>query len=309
MEPKSPLVSVIIPTYNQAHLLKKALESVQSQSYKNIEIIVIDNNSTDETEEVVAGIKSSQVTYIKNNNNGVIAISRNIGIRNAKGEWLAFLDSDDIWYQKKIEIVIASINKNTKYSVYCTDENIRNEKGIYGVLKYGPYKKNNFYQFLIESGNCISTSASVIKKEFLIKYGINFSEDKKYVTAEDYEFWMQLALHGAEFKFIPSIQGEYFIHSNNMSGNAERHKNAVKAVLLDHVMGLQKFANPKKLWNLVETRILVEEALDEARRKNFKKMLLKIIEAQTNSKLGLIKIIKIKFFNKINDSIPASWKN
>lgn len=303
-----PLVSVVIPTYNHSTLLKSAIESVLSQTYKNIEIIVIDNHSTDDTEEIISEFKCDYLKYIKIHNNGVIALSRNIGIKNATGEWLAFLDSDDIWYPKKIEIVVNSINENPECKVFCTDENIKNENGIYGVLKYGPYQKQNFYRYLIESGNCISTSACVVERSFIQKHQIQFSEDRRHITAEDYECWMRLAMNGAKFKFISSIQGEYFIHTKNQSGNTERHKSSVKAVLLDHVMKIQKFQEPNKLWRLIETRILVEEGLEEARQRNIKLMLCRILEALATGRLLFLKVIKIKLMNKFNDMVRKNLK-
>jgi glycosyltransferase involved in cell wall biosynthesis len=92
----SPLVSVVIPTYNHARYLGRALQSVLDQTYKNWEAIVIDNHSTDNTAELIASFADQRITYLKIHNNGVIAASRNAGIRAAKGEWLAFLDSDDL---------------------------------------------------------------------------------------------------------------------------------------------------------------------------------------------------------------------
>ncbi len=92
------LVSVVIPTYNHARFLGRALQSVMDQTYKNWEVIIIDNHSQDNTDEIVEAFKDPRITLLKIHNNGVIAASRNMGIRAAKGEWIAFLDSDDHWY-------------------------------------------------------------------------------------------------------------------------------------------------------------------------------------------------------------------
>ena len=90
-----PLVSIVIPTYNHANYLSKALQSVLDQTYKNWEAIVIDNHSTDDTNEVINRYVDPRIKYLKIHNCGVIAKSRNVGIQTAKGEWIAFLDSDD----------------------------------------------------------------------------------------------------------------------------------------------------------------------------------------------------------------------
>ena len=104
-----PFFSVIIPTYNHANYLKKALDSVLAQSFNNYEIIVIDDNSTDNTSEVVNNYKN-KIIYKKISNNRIIGRSRNLGISISKGEWLAFLDSDDEWLKDKLQIVFNFIN-------------------------------------------------------------------------------------------------------------------------------------------------------------------------------------------------------
>ena len=139
-------VSVIIPTYNHAKFLAKAIKSVLDQTYTNFEIIVIDNHSTDNTNEVVNSFNDARLKLLKVHNNGVIAISRNKGILEAKGDWIAFLDSDDFWYPSKLETAMNFALQNDEYEVICTNELMVNSKtGIDKVLRYGPYE-NNFYK-------------------------------------------------------------------------------------------------------------------------------------------------------------------
>ena len=98
----APLVSVVIPTFNHGHYLGRALQSLIDQSYHDWEAIVIDNYSTDNTEDVISGFSDKRINYFKFHNNGVIGASRNVGIRAAKGKWIAFLDSDDWWHPGKL---------------------------------------------------------------------------------------------------------------------------------------------------------------------------------------------------------------
>ena len=98
--------SIIIPTYNRATLLKRCLESVIGQTYPNWEAIVVDNYSEDNTEEVVKNFNDNRIKYLKNHNYGIIAISRNKAIDIASGDWICFLDSDDCWYENKLEIML-----------------------------------------------------------------------------------------------------------------------------------------------------------------------------------------------------------
>ena len=100
---EKPLVSVVIPTFNHAPLLKRALDSVVAQTYSDWEAIVVNNFSTDETIDVVNSFKDDRIKLVNFKNNGIIAASRNQGIKLAQGKFVAFLDSDDNWYPKKLE--------------------------------------------------------------------------------------------------------------------------------------------------------------------------------------------------------------
>ncbi len=111
------LVSVIIPTYNRAHLIKRSAMSVLNQTYGNLELIIIDDGSTDNTEEVVKSIDDERVIYIKQSNKGACA-ARNNGIDHAKGEFIAFQDSDDIWHKDKLEKQLGTL-KNTGADLVC----------------------------------------------------------------------------------------------------------------------------------------------------------------------------------------------
>src|SRR5450759_2358523 len=110
-ENAAPLVSVVIPTYNHARFLGRALQSVLDQTYTNWEAIVVDNHSQDHTGEVVEAFADPRITLLKVHNGGVIATSRNMGIRRARGEWIAFLDSDDWWAANKLEGCLDQIHE------------------------------------------------------------------------------------------------------------------------------------------------------------------------------------------------------
>ena len=118
---EKPFFSVVIPTFNQAIYLEKAVNSVFKQSYKNFEIIIIDNHSTDNTENLVKNFGKNKIKYFKCKNENVIGKSRNIGIYKAEGEWIAFLDSDDTWHEERLQILFDFIQKNHIYDVICTD--------------------------------------------------------------------------------------------------------------------------------------------------------------------------------------------
>ena len=266
----TPLISVIIPTYNHAHFLSFALQSVIDQTYHNWEIIVVDNHSTDNTEEIVNKFNSYNIKLLKIHNNGIIAASRNLGIKEAKGDWVAFLDSDDIWYKEKLEKSLYALKESPDVNVISTDEMMVDRiTGKKQALYHGPYC-SNFYKTLLVSGNRLSTSATLVKKNFLDITGILFKEKKEFVTAEDYDFWMRLAKANFSFAFVRSIQGEYIIHATNHSGQLERHFASVEAVLRDHVFSIQQFTNQKqKLWKFVVVRFFINSAINFFRQGNY----------------------------------------
>lgn len=111
------LVSIIMPSYNTGRFIAETIDSVLAQTYKSWELIIVDDASTDNTDEVVAGYADDRIIYIKNEKNSGAAVSRNRALREAKGKWIAFLDSDDLWAPEKLERQIAFMKEtNCRFS-------------------------------------------------------------------------------------------------------------------------------------------------------------------------------------------------
>ncbi len=242
---KNLLFSVIIPTYNQSQYLEKALSSVINQKYNNFEIIVIDNYSVDKTEEIVKKFKNNKIKYLKKKNYGVIGLSRNEGIKISTGEWIAFLDSDDIWYENKLEEINKFLQINSNVDVITNDEKIINiNTNRKSIWKYGPYSKD-FYKKLLSEGNCLSTSATLVKRSFIYNNNIFFSEKKDFATVEDYDFFLNLALKNARFSFFHKVLGEHLFHDQSESSNFKKYQSAYNALIDYHVNEVQKFTKNK----------------------------------------------------------------
>ncbi len=240
-----PFFSVIVPTYNQGNLLLRCIKSILSQSFKRYEIIVIDNNSSDNTKEIIKKYKK-QIIFRKIKNKGIIAKSRNLGIKIAKGEWVSFLDSDDAWAQDKLKITYEKI-KNNNFDIICNDEWIISGKK-FRIWSYGPSKKN-LYKHMLKYGNVMSTSASSVKKKFLTDKKIFFNESKSFVTAEDYDFFLNLASKKGIFFFISYPLGFHYFHKKSASANKKKHNDSIEAVLKFHSYNVQKFnLNKKKFY-------------------------------------------------------------
>tara|TARA_B100000579_G_C22687022_1_gene783113 strand:- start:44 stop:949 length:906 start_codon:yes stop_codon:yes gene_type:complete len=258
----NPYFSVVIPTYNNKDLLKKAINSVLSQSFKKFEVIVVDNFSNDGTEKLISDINEKKITFVKKNNNGVIARSRNLGINLSKSKWIAFLDSDDTWHHDRLEKIHDFLkDKGENFQVICTDELIIDEiRGVRKIWKYGPYS-NNFYENLIKFGNCISTSASIVDREYLIKNKIMFNEQELFSPFEDYDFWMLLAKNRAKFKFINKVMGEHLFHKKSYGAKSySKIQESKISILKNHIFEIQNFTkNKKMLWDHVMCRLMISE--------------------------------------------------
>ena len=266
-----PFFSVVIPTYNHEAFLKKAVQSVLNQTFDNYEIIIIDNYSEDNTENLIKNFNNKNIKFIKNRNYGLLAKSRNIGINQSRSKWIAFLDSDDIWYQDRLKVLFDFIEKDKDYDVICTDELIIDKiHNRTKVWKYGPYK-NDFYKILLKYGSCISVSGSIVKKKYLVDNKIFFSEERNFAPYEDYDFWMRIAKNNAKFKFLNNVLGEHLFHAESWG---EKNKLLCKksnlAILKHHVFNLQNFTNKKKnLWSYVESRLIIDDIIDLLRSKNY----------------------------------------
>lgn len=227
---EKPLISIVIPTYNHARFLKLAIKSVLEQTCKDWELIIVNNYSDDNTIEVVNTFDDPRIKLINFKNHGIIAAGRNKGISISSGEYIAFLDSDDVWYPDKLKECIELLNQG--FDLVC--------HGEYWVKKYNKRKiiygpeKRALYRSLLFDGNCISTSATVVRKNALDKVD-SFCESPDLVTAEDYDLWMKLSKSGAKIGFIKTILGEYRIHSTNQSKVVLNNMLAEQSVINKHV--------------------------------------------------------------------------
>lgn len=247
MSGSPPRVSVIIPTYNQAALLDKALQSVICQTFSDWEAIVIDNHSDDGTRDVVEAFRDDRIRYVAFSNKGIIAASRNLGIRMAAGSVIAFLDSDDLWYPSKLSVCMGSLECGAE----AVSHGLRVRRN--GILEetLGPKSAmENVFEVLLYQGNsAIATSAVMIKKEVLDRLGV-FSEDPSFVTAEDYELWLRLAASHTRWEFLPNTLGEYTVHGKNASSSVRKQMLAEEQIV---ILYFRKKANPH-LWERVAYR-------------------------------------------------------
>ncbi|MCG7900408.1 MAG: glycosyltransferase [Candidatus Thiodiazotropha weberae] len=204
-------VSVIIPTYNRASTLPRALDSVFAQTQPLLEVIVIDDGSEDETKTVVER-DYPDVIYLSQTNSGV-SHARNTGIRHAKGEWLALLDSDDSWLPEKLQLQMASLNDSPQLRISHTDEIwIRNGVRVNPMDKHTKQGGHIFR-------NClplcvISPSAALIHHSVFQEYGLF---DTNLPACEDYDLWLRIcAQEAVDFVEKPLVV-KYGGHQDQLS--------------------------------------------------------------------------------------------
>ncbi|KJD34538.1 glycosyl transferase family 2 [Tamlana nanhaiensis] len=207
---ESPLVSVVIPCYNHAQYLPKAINSVLNQSYSEHEIIVIDDGSSDNTKDVC--LKFPEVIYIHQKNAGLSA-ARNTGIKHAKGEYLVFLDADDWLVPDGIKLNLSFIVKNSKIAFVSGGHKIYYEPDDKSWLIQKKPNNNTYLELL--KGNFIGMHATVMYSQWVFKK-LKFDTTIKY--CEDYDLYLKIA------KSFPvlhhtNIIAVYRIHDNNMSSN------------------------------------------------------------------------------------------
>ncbi len=213
---KIPTFSIVIPTFNHAIFLKRALKSIIDQSFENWEAIVIDNYSTDTTQEVVTDFNDPRIKYLKVHNKGIIAISRNIGIQNAKADWIAFLDSDDWWTSNKLEVCFNEINENIDFIYHRMK--IKSDK--FELISRKKTKNNQLTKpvliNLLLGGNVISNSSVVVRKNLLNKIGY-LDEREELVAVEDYHAWLRIAKLTDKFLYLSKCLGYYLSHDQSVS--------------------------------------------------------------------------------------------
>ncbi len=229
-ETKFPLVSVIIPTYNRPKLLQETIESVLAQTYPNIEVVVVDDGSTDDTPEMLKQYEGRIVNVRKPNEGGTAA--RNTGITAARGEYLNFLDHDDVFLPTKIERQMEIMNTRPEVGlVHC---------GYYRMDKDGRYI--DIVNFLPEGDvrpvivlGCFCWSgAPLIRRECIDKVGV-FDET---VWSSDADMWLKIAIAGYHFGCVQEPLGGYRILADSSMADVERTERMDMAIL-DRV-----FANP-----------------------------------------------------------------
>ena len=223
-----PLVSVVIATYNMGQFIAQAIDSILQQTWKNLEIIVVDDGSKDNTTEVMAQYQNEpKVIYIRNENQGQPK-AKNCGIKNTKGEFIAFCDADDLWEPTKLEVQMPLFNKPSVGIVYSEVSNIDEHNIRYQKPPNEKRHIGKVTDFLLLQ-NFVPFGTSVIRRACIEKNGIF---DEQFCMGIDWDLWLRYSLDW-EFAYTPEKTYIYRVWSGQMSNNYRgRYEHAFR--ILNH---------------------------------------------------------------------------
>lgn len=243
----NPLVTVVIPSYNRAQYIGETIESVFAQTYYNIEIIVIDDGSTDNTEEAVAKYVP-RVRYVKQEN-AERGASRNHGLRLANGEFIVFLDSDDLLLPDKIEEDLILFKENPSIGLVYTDILIIDAEGNPIKQIKRPGYAGKITEKLLED-NFISIGAHLIRTQLVRDIG-GFREERQLSGSEDWEMWVRLSTI-TEFAYLSRATAKIRTHLANTMNNAEGMSRSMNYAL--DLVSKSKYLNTKQKLLLGKTK-------------------------------------------------------
>jgi len=217
---KNPTVSVIVPTYNRAHLVGRAIQRILNQTYQDFEIIIVDDGSTDNIDDIIKEFqkKEKRIKYIRHEKNRGGSAARNTGIKAVRGEYIAFLDSDDEWLPEKLKRQIEVFkNALSEICVVYTGFVYKDELNRDTSKQFVPKKRGWIYEDIL-AGNCVGTTSTVlIKRKYFEKAGLF---DENLPSCQDWEMWIRIAKE-YQFDFIKDLLVIYHVHENRISTNLE----------------------------------------------------------------------------------------
>lgn len=206
-------VCVVIPAYNAEKTITRAINSVLQNDLKNLEVIVIDDHSTDNTFEICSSIKDGRLKVFKNDKNRGVAYSRNIGIKKSHSDYIAFLDADDYWYENKLSQQLLILEKSDPNLIGCYTHLVVN--GI--IIREAPESVD--FKSLCFNGNDIGLSSTIIKYSSIKE--VEFEK----IGHEDYKFWLELLSNGGYFQCSSnSKDNEQMTYYDNSSKSLSSNK-------------------------------------------------------------------------------------
>ena len=226
---RSPVVTVIIPAYNTARYIGETLDSVFAQTFRDCEVIVVNDGSPDTPDlEAVLEKYRNQIRYIKQDNRGA-AGARNTGMRHARGQFLVFVDGDDIWLPDFLADLLDFFEKNPSVDMACGDCVYFGDPEWEGTSwqSLHPLESPVTFEELLPTHGGACMFVALLRKDIALKVG--FFEEKLRIL-EDYHYWMRLVYHGGKLAYVPKILGKRRMHPGSLTYKGEILHHAVDAL-------------------------------------------------------------------------------
>ncbi|GBG08140.1 hypothetical protein PAT3040_02708 [Paenibacillus agaridevorans] len=278
-------VSIVIPTYKRnSSVIKNAINSVLKQTYKNIEIIVVDDNGSenDLSREISDGVKEyPQVLYIAHEQNMGACKARNTGIEHSSGEFVAFLDDDDSWDERKLEKQIRKFENSKVGLVYCGIKYIYEKKG--GNIERRAIKANNPCKELLIKNYIGSTSCGIVRRTCAIEVGMF---DVNLKSGQDLDFWYRLA-EKYEIDCVEECLLNYTIYENNTITSNYSNRLSSNIYLKEKYMNV--LLEDKELMTIYNLKI----AKAYLKLKMYNKTVIHIINSISKMEISLLHVIKL----------------
>jgi glycosyltransferase involved in cell wall biosynthesis len=211
-----PIVSVVVPTYNRADLLGETLESILAQTLREIELILVSDGSTDDTPAVVARIGDPRLKFIEQPNSGGPARPRNVGVRAARGKYVAFCDDDDVWMPEKLAKQVELLEREPDLALCYTEGEYFGDSDIYTRTSLRGRPESRHFDALLYR-NFITNSSVMVRRSVFAEVG-EFNEDKSLRGTEDYEMWLRISRRH-RIAGIHEPLFRYRVHRANLAGN------------------------------------------------------------------------------------------
>lgn len=253
----SPVVSVVISTYNRRNLLPHAMNSVLSQGFRDFELIIIDDGSTDDTRQVVARFADARVRYVFQENAG-LAAGRNAGIRHARGEYICFLDDDDLYLRDNLATQVAFLREHPEIDWCSGGSRTTDMQGqvLDELQPWRAFPDLGVRTWLFACPTC--PSAVMVKKHWLERIG---GFDTQYGATDDWDAWLRLAHAGCKMSWVEVMACDYRLHDSNMTRGAAKIRQKRFAMLDRFYSDPALSPELRELQQEVYARAHLEEAL------------------------------------------------
>lgn len=206
------LVSVITPMYNAEKYIAKTIESVQAQTYENWEMIIVDDVSTDQSAQIVQqyAAEDTRIKYLRHEKNAGVARARNTALKAAQGRYVAFLDSDDLWKNEKLEKQLLFMQSKGAAFLYTACEIIDENGNVTGKVRHVPASQN--YEELLK-GNAVPCLTVILDRSQIDKV------EMPEIPHEDYAAWLDILKKGITAYGIDEVLAQYRVNNSSLSGN------------------------------------------------------------------------------------------